>query len=277
MIGVFRKPQVWVGLVLVLASMWAMLSLERAGASGQLIIDEFVSGTATVGPNYHCVGYASHSDSSILGGKRQIVVIEGHSGTTGNSPRATYDATTGTAEWWGRSVGNSAVGQWIAYGTAIGNVTKPWCVNPEIANNPQTPLNLSLTTADAILMDMAQVDSDTPIIGITLFAGNGQRFFEWFPFAAGVNSLPLSGFTGLTDAIAADIDGIEFTGQAGGISVVRGNGHIFNSIGVTSASDTKAGILDCKKGGHDGRENAPGQDKPFNDKGKAADNVCKNS
>jgi hypothetical protein len=127
------------------------------------------------------------------------------------------------------------VGQYLAYGTAIGNQSKPWAVNPEIAKNPQTPLNLSLTTADAILLDMGRVDPDTPDIRIELFAGNGQRFVAFFPMVAGVNSLPMSGFTGLTNAIAADIDGIEFSGQAGGASITLGNGHIFNQIAVKSA------------------------------------------
>lgn len=235
MIGIVRKPLTGIGLILLMMLLGLALAQERVYASGELIIDDFVSGTATIGPACHSVGYASHSDPSILGGKRQIVVIDGHSCVTGNSPRASFNAGTGTAEWWGKSVGNSAVGQWIAYGTAIGNISKPWAVNPEIANNPQTPLDLSLTTADAILLDMAQVDPDTPFIRIELFAGNGQRFAAFFTIAAGVNTLPLSVFIGLTDAVAADIDGIEFSGQAGGTSVTLGNGHIFNKIAVTRA------------------------------------------
>lgn len=248
-----------------------------ASASSELVIDDFVSGTATTGPACHSVGYASHSDTSIAGGKRQIVVIDGHSCVTGNSPRASFNASTGTAEWWGRSVGNSAVGQWIAYGTAIGNVTKPWAANPEILNNPQTPLDLVLTTADAVLLDMAQVDADTPNILVHLFAGNGQRFAKWFPVTAGVNSIPLSDFVGLglTDAIAADIDGLELHGQAGGASVTLGNGHIFNKISVTGGSSTKADILGDSGVPGKGIANAPGLDKEFNEKGKGAENAGK--
>ena len=39
---------------------------------------------------------------------------------------------------------------------------------------------------------------------------------------------------------------------------------------------TKGDILNsCKQGGHDGRGGAPGLDKSFNEKSKAADKVCK--
>lgn len=222
-----------------------------ASAAAELVVDDFVSGTATIGPNCHSVGYSSHSDPSILGGKRQIVVIEGHSCVTGNSPRASYFAT-GTAEWWGKSVGNSAVNQYIAYGTAIGKVSKPWAVNPEIARNPQTPLDLSLTTADAILLDMARVDPETGFIQVALFAGNGQGFAASFRITAGVNRLPLSGFIGLTDAVAADIDGIEFSGQAGGATITLGNGHVFNKISVESGPADADG-----DGANDDADNCP--------------------
>jgi hypothetical protein len=204
--------------------------------SGLTLIDDFTSGTAFTGPACHSVGYATHSDSSIAGGKRQAVVIDGHSCVTGNSPRASYDAGSGTAEWWGKSVGNSAVGQWLAYGTAIGQVSKPWAVNPEIANNPQTPLNLALSTGSTLVLDMGQVDPDTPNIHVRLVAGNGASYGAWFPVSTGINNIPLGSIPGLTDAIAADIDGLELHGQAGGASVTPGNGHIFNSIAITSGS-----------------------------------------
>ena len=264
-------------MAMLMVAIGAGSSFGQVSASSELVIDDFVSGTATTGPACHSVGYASHSDSSIAGGKRQIVVIEGHSCVTGNRPHASYDANTGTAEWWGRSVGNSAVGQWLAYGTAIGNVSKPWAINPEIANNPQTPLDLVLTTADAVLLDMAQVDADTPNILVHLFAGNGQRFAKWFPVTAGVNSIPLSDFVGLglTDAIAADIDGLELHGQAGGTSETLGNGHIFNKISVTGGSSTKADILGDSGVTGKGIGNAPGLDKEFNENSKAADNAGK--
>lgn len=267
-----RKPLVGTGtrLLLLVMLLLAMLAPGQASAVNELVIDDFVSGTATIGPNCHSVGYSSHSDPSILGGKRQIAVIEGHSCVTGNSPRASYFAGSGTAEWWGRSVGNSAVAQYLAYGTAIGNVSRPWAVNPEIAN-PQTPLNLSLTTADAILLDMALVDPETSFIRIELFAGNGQRFAASFTIAAGVNSLPLSGFTGLTDAVAADIDGIEFSGQAGGSSITLGNGHVFNKIAVSSGpADTDGdGVNDDE----DNCINDANPDQANND-GDAEGDVC---
>ncbi len=98
-------------------------------------------------------------------------------------------------------------------------------------------MNLSLTTADAIILDMAQVDPETGFVRIELFAGDGQRFAAFFTITAGLNSLLLSDFTGLTDAVAADIDGIEFSGQAGGTSDALGNGHIFNKIAIGAADN----------------------------------------
>ncbi len=242
-----RKPATRIGFAFLLLLMWAAVAPESARASGELVIDDFVSGIQTTGPNCHSVGYSSHSNASILGGKRQLIVIEGHSCTTGNSPRASVDANTGTAEWYGKSAGNSAVFQAFAYGTAIGNISKPWAINPEIANNPQTPMNLSLTTADAIILDMARVDPETGFVRIELVAGDGQRFAAFFTITAGLNSLLLSDFSGLTDAVAADIDGIEFSGQAGGTSVALGNGHIFNkiAIGATAPPDTTPPTVTC--------------------------------
>jgi len=62
---------------------------------------------------------------------------------------------------------------------------------------------------------------------------------------------------------------------------------VYNTVNATATFDnievgsqggggaSKGDALDCKDHGSNGRDNAPGQQKPFNDKSKAGDNVCK--
>ena len=56
------------------------------------------------------------------------------------------------------------------------------------------------------------------------------------------------------------------------------SGVIYKVAGVSEPGGgdaSKGDVLKCRKGGSNGRDNAPGLDKPFNDNSKAPDNICK--
>lgn len=217
-------------------------------SSNNIVIDNFSSG----GGSWSACGIATinyHEDASIVGGAREILVRDSASCTLGGRAWITIDNATGTAEWY--SVGRAGAYQIFNYGTAIGKWDVgtrldgrggPWGPNRDAGSE----LNLSLTLDDHIRLDMTQAFSSFTTIYI--WEGNGNGHAVSVPVTAGTNLIPLSAFTNLTDAGAADIDGISIWGNTDSRNGL-GSGHIFTSFSIELAVNDPESIEECKKGG----------------------------
>jgi hypothetical protein len=97
------------------------------------------------------------------------------------------------------------MGQNIMYGSAIDRV----------GNGPgsPSPLNLGLLLTDTLQLDLLQFSDQSPgsfYVGVTLYTGAGASSYGASLNTLGTFSMALSSFGGLTPAMAADIDGIQF-------------------------------------------------------------------
>ncbi|MFH1724968.1 MAG: hypothetical protein ABII00_10155 [Elusimicrobiota bacterium] len=203
------------------------VTLECPASESGIVIDDFDSGSVALEACGNDV-YNVHADAGIIGGKREIQLRDGHSCVLGGRSRVRIDATAGVAEWYGRT----ACEQSFSYGTAIGTIGHSWSPNPN--GGQGVPLDLSLTPDSEILVDMVQVQNG--FLGIRLFTGAGV-FVQTFTKTAGLNSIPLSSFPGMTPAAAAAVDGISFLGGTCP-SNTPGTGDIFALLAVAGGGSS---------------------------------------
>ncbi|MHB8469678.1 MAG: hypothetical protein ACYDCH_07985 [Gaiellaceae bacterium] len=183
-------------------------SAAPAVASGPIIIDNFTAGSGswqTCGSSY----FVYYQDPSIIGGARELALRDGGSCHFGSFPaQMSIDATHGTASWGGPNTYSPE--QHFSYGTEIGTQANvSWSPNPN--GGKGTPLHLSLSLSDEILIQMVAVNN--PYLSIELRDGNGATYSATISLTVGTNLVPLSSFPGLTAAAASDIDGISFNGS----------------------------------------------------------------
>ena len=221
--GITVTIQLLLALTLAVSGVLAFGAAPTRADAPSLVIDDFDSGTVSLEACGSDV-YNLHSDASILGGKREIVVRDAWSCVFGGKARARVDAGASIAELYGAG----AVEQTIAYGSAIGIVSHPWSPSPNVGAG--TALNLALTPDTEIVVDMVQVH--TPFVGIHLLTGSGS-FAQWFPITIGTNSIALSSFVGMTATAAADVDGIRFF-DAVASGNTPGSGNIFDRFAISS-------------------------------------------
>lgn len=194
-------------LVLAVLAIGAIAAAGPAAASsGTTVIDSFTSGNGswqTCGNSL----FVYQQDASIIGGARELALRDGGSCRLGPA-QMSIDAAHGTASWGGPNTYSPE--QHFSYGTEIGTwANVSWSPNPN--GGKGTPLHLSLTLTDAVVIDMQQVNS--PFMQIRLRDGRNQVHYANASLVVGTNLVPLSAFSGLTAAAAGDIDGISFSGS----------------------------------------------------------------
>lgn len=205
--------------------------------TGAVTIDNFDSGSVTL---VACGDsrFAFHQASGILGGAREITARDGGSCLRGPN-FFTIDAGAGTAQWHGTSYSPEHAMMW---GTAIGTVDRPWSQSPNKGRG--TPMNLSMTMDDFLRIEV--VSATHPGIGIRLHTGVGV-YAAGYNLNPGTNLIPLTLFSGLTVAGAADIDGIAIWGGTN-----TGSGNIFSGFGI------EPGVTDADGDGvNDDVDNCP--------------------
>jgi hypothetical protein len=183
-------------------------SAGPAAASGMTVIDSFTSGSGSWSTCGNSL-FVYQQDASILGGARELALRDAGSCHYGPNPaQMSIDAAHGTASWGGPNTYSPE--QHFSYGTEIGTwANVSWSPNPN--GGKGTPLHLSLTLTDAVVIDMQQVNS--PFMQIRLRDGHNQVHYANASLVVGTNLVPLSAFSGLTAAAAGDIDGISFSGS----------------------------------------------------------------
>lgn len=175
-----------------------------SGAHADTLIEQFETGDVNIAACGHDV-FDFHQSPEILGGAREARARDGHSCVFGGRSRVTIDTVTQTAAFYGRS----ACEQSIQYGTEIGTIDHPWSLSPNKGKG--TELNLALTLDTEVQIDVVNLPSSGPTHVSVRLRSNGATFSHAiFLDQTGVISAPLSNFTGLTAADAADIDGISF-------------------------------------------------------------------
>jgi Thrombospondin type 3 repeat len=213
-----------------------LMLTSQAPLSSGLVIDDFTSGGGT----WSACGNATFNyqeDTSIAGGARELVVRDAWSCRWGLPTNITIDEGEGTAEFWASHFRSPAI-QILGYGTAIGiwsTATRRDLIGGSWGPNRDagTELDLELTMDDQIRIDVQQINDPNAWIRVLLIDGMGgshEQFFQ--PIAAGTNLFPLSGFPSMTEARAADIDGISVVG---GVASPRGSGLILASLGIELA------------------------------------------
>lgn len=196
--------------LLMAAAFQAAPAFAGSASPGDTVIDNFTAGSGS----WHACGnstFAFYQDSSIIGGARELEMRDGGSCYHGPSSYAqmSINATQGTAEWFGNNTYSPE--QVFSYGTEIGTHDYPWSLSPNKGKG--TPLNLDLSMSDNMVIQMVQVTN--PFLQIQLLDGNGNTYAQNVSLVVGTNLVPLSDFSGLTAAAAADIGGISFVGSDG--------------------------------------------------------------
>jgi thrombospondin type 3 repeat protein len=207
-----------------------------APISSGLLIDDFTSGGGT----WSACGSATfnyHESTSIAGGAREMLVRDAWSCILGGRAFTTIDATDGTAEWYSNG-GRTASHQLFLYGTAIGIYDsgtrtdgRGGSFGPNVGKGNE--LNLELTLDDNIRVDILQLPNGASTLNFNVQLVDGfRRFYDnWFTVSLGTNLLPLSAYSQLTAASAADIDGLAFSS---GVSSLPGSGLIMEAFGIES-------------------------------------------
>lgn len=233
------------------------------GGSAQ-VIDSFSSGdqalSACGDPTY-----AYHADSSILGGARELYGRDGHSCTYGGTVYVDVDAT-GNEEV--ELSGGTAPQQSLLYGTEIGTVY-PGFGTP--SSNTGTDLGISLTENHTVRVDIESVPAS--VAGLTIHIRSGASTHAWSTSEVAVGELvaPLYEFTGMTPAVAADIDGISFHSS---VDAPRGSGLVFGELrfagpiphsSLLRQTQLSVGDANCPNGGvqfDSGIDNGRGNGEP---------------
>ena len=194
---------------------------------GDTVIDNFTAGSGSWSACGNST-FVYYQNPSIIGGARELAMRDGGSCHFGRWPaKMAIDAAAGTGAWYGDRT--YAPEQHFSYGTEIGTFDQPWSISPN--RGVGAPLNLHLSLSDNIIIQMVHLGNT--FVQVRLRDGNGSTYIQNVTLVLGTNLVPLSGFSDITPAAAASIDGISFTG-----SVNTTPGNVVSLFAVRSGDTT---------------------------------------
>lgn len=145
--------------------------------------------------------YNYQADGSILGGAREVSVRDAHSCIFGGKSRASMN--NGSISFYGRS----ACENYLLYGSLIGQYDRSWSQSPN--QSLAVPMNLALSLDSELVIDISSAPHPGGI-SVIINAGGGIFSTGVGLNGAGEMTIKLSDIPGMTEAHAADVDGIVF-------------------------------------------------------------------